>query len=167
MPFHELSVAPADVDGAALGLALNAPAPAPLTSIRLPHPSAGALVLGVLGASHVVTVEHPEAPFSEEVSCSAHQHGRALPGRHDAPGYHFDSETTVCDAARFDALAARLRQRCVADPHTLGGRFPGDDAALTVLQAQPDGPGWRWHTWHLYPGADGGTAVYTTSRWRP
>ncbi|MCV7175313.1 DUF2617 family protein, partial [Mycolicibacterium sphagni] len=34
--------------------------------------------------------------------------------------------------------------------------------------AQPDGAGWRWQTWHLYPqpGA-GGTVVYTASRWAP
>lgn len=80
MPFHELAVAPADVDGAALGLALNAPAPTPLASIELAHHRAGTLVLGVLGASHVVTVDHPDGRFSEEVSCSAHVHGRALPG---------------------------------------------------------------------------------------
>jgi hypothetical protein len=170
LPFHELAVAPADVDGAALGLALNAPVPAPLAGLRLPHRRGGALVLGVLGASHVVTVEHPAGRFSEEVSCSAHAHGSALPGRHDGPGYRFDSETTHCGATEFAELAARLQERCRTDPHSLGGRFPGDDAALTVLQARPDGPGWRWHTWHLYPGGPGvpgGTAVHTTSRWRP
>ncbi|KUI32128.1 hypothetical protein AU196_21555 [Mycobacterium sp. IS-1742] len=167
MPFHQLAVAPADVDGAALGLALDAPAPSPLASIRLPHRRGGALVLGVLGASHIVTVEHPAGRFSEEVSCSAHAHGRALPGRHHAPGYRFDSETTVCGARRFAALATRLHERCLTDENTLGGRFPGDDAALTVLQAHPDGPGWRWRTWHLYPGLSGGTVVHTSSRWRP
>ncbi|BBY16799.1 DUF2617 family protein [Mycolicibacterium litorale] len=167
MPFHELAVAPADVDGAALGLALNAPAPTPLASIELAHHRAGTLVLGVLGASHVVTVDHPDGRFSEEVSCSAHVHGRALPGRHDASGYRFHSETTHCDTAHFAALAAQLHERCLTDRDTLGGRFPGDDAALTVLRACPDGPGWRWETWHLYPAADGGTAVYTSSRWRP
>ncbi|CNI96151.1 Protein of uncharacterised function DUF2617 [Mycobacterium tuberculosis] len=49
--------------------------------------------------------------------------------------------------------------------------FPGDDAALTALAAEPDGPGWRWETWHLYPGyprpGSGGTVVHTTSRWHP
>lgn len=167
MPLYELAVAPADVDGAALGLALNAPSPTPLAVIRLAHPAGGALILGVLGASHVVTVEHPAGRFSEEVSCSAHAHGRALPGRHDAPGYRFDAETKHCEATEFASLAARLGQRCLTDGNSLGGRFPGDDAALTVLQARQDGPGWRWRTWHLYPGVPGGTVVHTTSRWRP
>ncbi|BCI52536.1 hypothetical protein NIIDNTM18_18140 [Mycolicibacterium litorale] len=167
MPFHELAVAPADVDGAALGLALDAPPPEPLATLRLAHPGAGTLVLGVLGASHVVTVEHRDGRFSEEVSCSAHAHGGALPGHHDAPGYRIDTRTVACAATDFAMLAARLAERCRTDRHTLGGRFPGDDAALTVLTARPDGPGWAWRTWHLYPAADGGTAVYTTSRWRP
>ena len=48
-----------------------------------------------------------------------------------------------------------------------GGSFPGDEAALTALYAEPDGPGWRWQTWHLYPDRDGGTVVHTESRWRP
>ncbi|OBB55841.1 MULTISPECIES: DUF2617 family protein [Mycolicibacterium] len=170
MPFHQLAVAPADVDGAALGLALNAPAPVPLAGIRLSHRRGGALVLGVLGASHVVTVEHPAGGFSEEVSCSAHAYGRTLPGRFEGPGYRFESETTVCAATEFETLAQRLHERCLTDRNSLGGRFPGDDAALTVLQARPDGPGWWWQTWHLYPGGPrvpGGTAVHTTSRWHP
>ena len=58
MPLHQLAVSPADVSGAGLGLALNAPAPPPLATCRLDHPDGGALVLGVLGASHVITVEH-------------------------------------------------------------------------------------------------------------
>ncbi|MGE2712609.1 DUF2617 family protein [Mycolicibacterium litorale] len=167
MPLHELAVAPADVDGAALGLALNTPGPEPLATIRLAHPRGGTLVLGVLGASHLVTVEHPGGRFSEEVSCSAHAHGRALPDRHDAPGYRIETTTTLCGATEFAELAERLQQRCLTEGHSLGGRFPGDDAALTVLCAQPDGAGWQWQTWHLYPAADGGTAVSTTSRWRP
>jgi hypothetical protein len=45
--------------------------------------------------------------------------------------------------------------------------FPGDDAALTALAAEPDGTGWRWQTWHLYPAGSGGTVVHTASRWHP
>jgi Protein of unknown function DUF2617 len=53
---HQLAVSPADVSGAGLGLALNATAPPPVASYRRNHPDAGTLVLGVLGASHVVTI---------------------------------------------------------------------------------------------------------------
>ncbi|MET0899362.1 MAG: DUF2617 family protein [Mycobacterium sp.] len=167
MPFHELAVTPADVDGAALGLAINAPAPTALASVRLTHPDGGALVLGVLGASHVVTVEHSHGRFTEEVSCSASAHGDVLPASADAPGYHLASQVTHYPATEFTGLAARLRDSCAADPHRLGGQFPGDGAALTALSAQPDGSGWAWQTWHLYPDDDGGTAVSTTSRWYP
>jgi Protein of unknown function DUF2617 len=166
LPLHQLAVVPADVSGAGLGLALNAAAPVPLAACRLVHPDGGALVLGVLGASHVVTVEHPNSRFSEEISCAAHVEGE-LPGRADAPGYHLESHTATYDEDGFRRLAGHLRDRCAREPRWLGGAFPGDDAALTALAAEPDGAGWRWQTWHLYPATAGGSVVYTSSRWRP
>ncbi|HVQ99849.1 MAG TPA: DUF2617 family protein, partial [Mycobacterium sp.] len=102
--------------------------------------------------------------FSEQVSCDL---GGELPERTHAPGYHLDSRIDVHDEATFRRLADRLRDRCARENGWLGGSFPGDDAALTALAAEPDGAGWRWQTWHLYPAAPGGTIVYTTSRWRP
>lgn len=171
MPLHHLHVAPADVSGTRLGLALNAPAPRPLASHRLGHPGGGTLVLGVLGASHVVSVEasaqHAPRRFSEQVACDARGHGRALPERADGPGYFLESRTETQDEATFRRLAAHLRERCAWEPDWLGGTFPGDDAALTALAAQPDRTGWRWQTWHLYPAASGGTVVHTASRWHP
>jgi hypothetical protein len=164
VPLHQLAVPPADVSGAGLGLALNAPAPPPLASYRLDHPDGGALVLGVLGASHVVTVEHAKGSFSEQVSCDL---GGELPERSDAPGYCLKSRTDIHDELTFRRLALHLRERCARETGWLGGSFPGDDAALTALAAEPDGAGWRWQTWHLYPAASGGTIVYTASRWRP
>ena len=164
MPLHQLSVSPADVSGAGLGLALNAPAPLPLATYRLHHPNGGALVLGVLGASHVVTIEHANCHFSEQVSCHL---GGELPEHTQAPGYHLESRTDVHDEPTFRRLARRLRERCARENGWLGGTFPGDDAALTALAAEPDGAGWRWQTWHLYPAASGGTIVHTASRWRP
>jgi Protein of unknown function DUF2617 len=167
LPLHELAVAPADVTGAGLGLALNVPAPQPLATCRLHHPDHGELALGILGASHVITVQHQARRFSEQVSCTARVHGDELPARAARPGYHLESFTETHDEASFRRLARRLRRRCARDPDWLGGAFPGDDAALTVLAAQPDGTGWRWQTWHLYPARPGGTVVYTASRWRP
>ena len=162
MPLHQLAVSPADVSGAGLGLAINAPSPRPLATYRLSHPDGGALVLGVLGASHVITVEN--AGFSEQVSCTAPD---ALPHCTDGPGYHLESRTATYDQPAFRRLAHRLRERCACETGWLGGTFPGDDAALTALAAEPDGAGWRWQTWHLYPSAAGGTVVYTVSQWRP
>jgi hypothetical protein len=167
VPLHQLAVSPADVSGAGLGLALNAPAPPPLASCRLQHPDGGALVLGVLGASHIITVEHANSRFSEQVSCTARGYGGELPERTDAPGYHLESRTDIHDEPTFRRLAQSLRERCARETGWLGGTFPGDDAALTALAAEPDGAGWRWQTWHLYPAVSGGTIVYTTSRWRP
>lgn len=167
MPLHQLAVAPADVSGTRLGLALNAPAPPTLASCQLEHPGGGVLRLGVLGASHVVTVEHAARHFSEQVSCTARRHGGALPEHADAPGYRIESSTVTHGEEAFRQLAQRLRDRCATDAGWLGGTFPGDDAALTVLAAEPEGAGWRWQTWHLYPAASGGTVVHTASRWHP
>jgi hypothetical protein len=167
LPLHELAVTPADATGAGLGLALNAPAPQPLATSRLAHPDGGVLLLGVLGASHVVTVEHTAGLFSEQVSCTAHAHGGDLPDHADAPGYHLQSHTTAYDESTFRRLAQQLRDRCARNPEWLGGTFPGDEAALTALTAAPDRAGWRWRTWHLYPALTGGSVVYTASRWRP
>jgi hypothetical protein len=170
VPLHQLAVTPADVSGTKLGLALNAPAPPPLASYVLDHPGGGALLLGVLGASHVVTVEHADRPFSEQVSCTAHRHGGKLPEHADAPGYSIESRTDTLDEATFRGLARGLRQHCLTKPGWLGGTFPGDDAALTALAAKPDGTGWRWQTWHLYPRrplGSGGVVVHTASRWHP
>lgn len=168
MPLHRLSVVPADVSGAALRLALNAPAPQPLASATLTHPDGADLVLGVLGASHVISV----AGFSEQVSCTEHEVGSALPDSVEAPGYRLRSDTSTHDEPTFRRIAAELRQRCEYDTGWLGGSFPGDEAALTALCATPDGAGWQWQTWHLYPAADGvtpggGTIVHTESRWQP
>jgi hypothetical protein len=165
VPLYQLAVAPADVSGKRLGLALNAPVPQPLATYSVGHPGGGALLLGVLGASHVVTVELAGTHFSEQVSCTARTHGGRLPEHADAPGYCIESRTDTHDEATFRQLARGLRERCAAETGWLGGTFPGDDAALTALAAVPDGTGWRWQTWHLYPAVSGGTVVHTASRW--
>jgi Protein of unknown function DUF2617 len=170
VPLHQLAVTPADVSGERLGLALNAPAPRPLATCSLEHPDGGALLLGVLGASHVVAVEHATGRFSEQVSCTARGLGGELPERTAAPGYRLESRNATHDEATFRRLARELRECCARETGWLGGAFPGDDAALTVLAAEPDCAGWRWQTWHLYPRrplGSGGTVVHTMSRWRP
>ncbi|MDO0977542.1 DUF2617 family protein [Mycolicibacterium frederiksbergense] len=163
MPLHRLRVVPADVSGANLRLTLNAPAPPPLASCTLRHPGGADLTLGVLGASHVITV----AEFSEQVSCTTHDAGSALPDSAKAPGYRLQSGTTSHDESAFRRIAAGLRHRCEHESGWLGGSFPGDEAALTALCATPEGAGWHWQTWHLYPAARGGVVVHTESRWQP
>ncbi len=167
MPLHQLSVTPTDVAGSRLGLALNAPAPSPLAIHRLSHPDGGSLKLGVLGASHVISVEDAETVFSEQISCNAQRYGSPLPESADAHGYHLTAHTAEQTEADFRVLARWLRRQCRTESGWLGGTFPGDDAALTAIAATPDGPGWHWRTWHLYPASSGGTVVHTESRWRP
>jgi Protein of unknown function DUF2617 len=167
VPLHELAVTPTDVSDTGLRLALNAPAPEPLAILRLAHPDGGALELGILGASHVVTVAHADSAFSEQISCAAQASGTGLPTHARAPGYDLQSQTTASDESRFRMLAGRLRRHCALEPSWLGGSFPGDTAALTAIHAVSDGTGWRWETWHLYPKRPGGTVVHTESRWRP
>ena len=91
--------------------------------------------------------------------------------RADAPGYRLESRTETHDETTLPPARARTaRTTARRQPGWLGGAFPGDDAALTALAAEPDGPGWRWQTWHLYPAhsaGSGGTVVHTASRWRP
>jgi hypothetical protein len=160
-------VTPVDVAGSRLGLALNAPIPAPLAIHRLVHPQGGTLMLGVLGASHIISVEHATSPFSEQISCTAQQYGSALPESAEAGGYYLTARTTDHAEDTFRSLATWLRERCSAESGWLGGTFPGDDAALTAISATPDDAGWRWQTWHLYPATTGGTVVHTESRWHP
>jgi hypothetical protein len=170
VPLYQLAVAPADVSGRKLRLALNTPAPPLLASHLLRHPDGSALRLGVLGASHLVTIEHADSSFSEQVSCTAGSDTGKLPERAEACGYSLDSDTDTHDEATFRRLARELREVCRAETGWLGGTFPGDDAALTVLAAEPDGTGWRWQTWHLYPRTpfgSGGEVVHTASRWHP
>jgi hypothetical protein len=167
VPLHQLAVTPTDVSDTGLRLALNAPAPAPLATLRLPHPDGGALELGILGASHVIHVEDAESGFSEQVSCAVRARGTELPSRARAPGYDLTSDTADYDEQEFRLLAERLRGHCATESTWLGGSFPGDAAALTALHATTEGAGWRWETWHLYPKRPGGTVVHTESRWRP
>jgi Protein of unknown function DUF2617 len=170
VPLYQLAVAPAEVSGRRLRLALNAPAPPLLASHSLRHPDGGALRLGVLGASHLVAIEHAASTFSEQVSCTADSDSGKLPERAEACGYSLESATGTHDETAFRRLARELRDRCRTETGWLGGTFPGDDAALTVLAAEPDGHGWRWQTWHLYPRTplgSGGEVVHTASRWCP
>jgi hypothetical protein len=167
VPLHELAVTPTDVSDTGLRLALNAPAPTPLAILLLEHPCGGTLRLGILGASHVVTVDHAETNFSEQISCAARARGAVLPTHAEAPGYDLQSRIFTHEEHEFRSFATQLREHCADRPNWLGGSFPGDTAALTVLHAVADDAGWRWETWHLYPKRPGGRVVHTESRWRP
>lgn len=169
MSLHRLDVVPRDVTAEALGLLLDAPAPAALAELRLEDGDGGMLVLGLLGASHVVTASRPGHQLTEQVSCDAVAGGgRRLPREHAAAGYTMASSTQLLPAARLHALATQLRQRAEASEQWVCGSFPGDDDALTALTGDvlPAG-GWTWQTWHLYPGSHAGAVVTTQTQWQP
>jgi len=166
---HALAVEPLDVSADALGLLLDAPAPAALAELRLADDDGGELVLGVLSASHVVTATRPGHRLTEQVSCDAVAAGGcALPARHQDSGYRLATSTRALPTEALTELAADLRARAVG-PGWLCGMFPGADAALTALTGDAVPGGWRWQTWHLYPApeAGGGIVVETTTTWQP
>jgi hypothetical protein len=166
---HDLDVEPRDVRAEALGLLLDAPAPAALAQLTLDDGRGATLVLGVLGASHVVTAAAGAQRITEQVSCDAlAAGGQALPERAEAGAYAMSSTVREPPRAEFDATAARLRIWAEREGNWLCGAFPGGAGALTALTAAalPAG-GWTWETWHLYPGAERSVIVTTRSRWTP
>ena len=169
MSMHDLDVEPRDVAAEALGLLLHAPAPAALAELALDDGHGGTVVLGVLGASHVVVAAAGGRVLTEQVSCDALAAGGcALPERAEADGYTLSSAVTALPWAAFDATAARLRARAEHDEGMICGAFPGGAGALTALTAAAlPGGGWTWETWHLYPGAERSVIVTTRSRWTP
>lgn len=169
MSLHRLDVDPRDVTAGALGLLLDAPAPAALAESSLRDDTGGGLTLGVIGASHVVTASARGRRLTEEVSCDAVAGGGSLlPAHVDRDGYELVSARTEMSRAELDELARRLRRRATADDAFLCATFPGADAAVTALTAAPgDGSGWTWQSWHLYPDDGKGVVVTTRSRWNP
>ncbi len=170
MTVHALAVEPLDVSADALGLLLDAPAPAALAELRLAD-DGGELVLGVLSASHVVTATRPGHRVTEQVSCDAlTAGGTALPARQDRDGYRLTTSTSTVPATALAELAARLRTEAVG-AGWLCGAFPSADTALTALRGEAVPGGWRWETWHLYPGAHpasgDGVVVRTSTTWQP
>lgn len=172
MSVHLLRVRPRDVAAGGLGLLVGGPAPHPLAAVWV-GAVGRAVHLGVLGASHVVTVDHDGHLFTEEVSCDAvRAGGQPIPADHALPGYRFTSRTRWLPAGQFTRAAAALRARSAGSGTWICGQFPGGESALTVLAASPPAPPqpYHWRTWHLYPeaGEHGpGTVVETESWWTP
>jgi hypothetical protein len=166
---HLLNVEPQDVAADALGLLLHAPAPAALAEISLRDGRGGQLILGVLGASHVVTAMLPGHHLTEQVSCDAvDAGGQKLPRRARLGGYQLVSVTRKMPRAALEEIAARLRGLAESSDSWLCGTFPGAGSAMTAMTASslPAG-GWSWESWHLYPGEQTRSIVTTRSKWTP
>lgn len=164
----DLTVPTRDVAAAALGLLLDAPAPPALASLVLRGAHGGELVLGVLGASHVVRAAAAGRTTTEQVSCDAVAGGGdPLPASADRPGYAFTATVEDLPAAELDRRATALRAWAAAGEDRLCAGFPGHEAALTAVTGAATATGWTWTTWHLYPGSPTGQLVTTTSDWRP
>ncbi|WP_068159318.1 DUF2617 family protein [Rhodococcus phenolicus] len=168
MTVHLLDVESRDVSAGRLGLVVDAPAPRPLVALNLTDPVAGALTLGVLGASHVVTATARGRTLTEQVSCDAiGAGGRPLPDAEHRGGYRFASRTESVSRRALGRRAETLRAKAADRSGWLCAAFPGDRDALTVLTAAAADGQWHWRTWHLYPYRDESVIVETESRWQP
>jgi hypothetical protein len=168
MTVHLLDVAPRDVRADALGLVVDAPAPVALVELTVSDGRGGALTLGILGASHVVTATVPGAVLTEQVSCDAvAAGGTRLPRSARSGAHRLASETREVPATELAAVADRLHRLAEDGPNWLCGTFPGGGGALTALAATALADGWAWESWHLYPGEDRAVIVMTRSRWTP
>ena len=159
---HTVPVPFVDTRAAALSWWLGDDAPAPLASLALSGP-AGRLELHLLGASHHVVARAGDARCPEVVACGPRT--ALLPARHEAAvgpaRYRFRSTTTSYDDAGLTRVARDLRRRHAGADGSLVGVFPGSPDALTVLCGRALRGGWRWASWHVYPGA--GEVVRTQS----
>ena len=169
MSVHLLNVEPRDVTADALGLLLHAPAPGALAEISLCDGRGGQLILGVLGASHIVTAMLLGHHLTEQVSCDAvDAGGQELPQSTQLGGYRLVSVTQEVPRAALEQTAARLRGLAESSDSWLCGTFPGAGSAMTAMTASslPAG-GWTWESWHLYPGEQACSIVATRTRWTP
>lgn len=169
----DLRVATADVSCWGLGVCLNGPARAVLTSRMLHDAPSTSLSMGILGASHVVEVRDGHTPiFREEVSCvAAAETGETVPvddGRAEyhqqfpTADYHFSLLTNIFSHNEFSDNAATLLASM--DASWLVARFPGEgDYHITALGGAWDFDRWCWTTYHLYP--QEGAIVRTQSAW--
>ncbi|MGH3896984.1 MAG: DUF2617 family protein [Pseudonocardiaceae bacterium] len=167
MSVYLLDVEPRDVAANALGLLLDAPAPAALAEINLRDGRGGLLTLGVLGASHVVVATLPGHRLTEQVSCDAiGAGGRQLPQHTQLGSYELTALTRQVPRAEFEQIAARLRGLAERSDWWLCGAFPGTGSAMTAMTAGALlAGGWAWESWHLYPGVETNSIVTTRSRW--
>lgn len=188
MPVTTLDIAPQDVSARALALRLCGPRPAHILAERtLTSPGVPfALSLGILGASHVIDLSlpsdatsHPLHLFREEISCNAHEGGRALAAgvvEEEGEGYEYRMRARH-HACTEDELA-RSAQRILAQSASEGagnevrgasaqwlvGTFPGaGNFHITALRGEVSTVGARWRTWHFYP--EELAIVETESEW--
>ena len=146
---HRISCPIKDVSAADLGVRWNGPLPEVLAEDTVIHNSYR-LHLGVIGASHVVTVTSVSAPdqplFREEISCTARSKGQPLPMY-----------------AELDDAAFRSHAEHIAALDTLVVQFPGEgDFHITALGGAPTEDGLEWASYHVYPSEN--TIVTTWSR---
>ena len=153
MPLHELAVTPTDVrdTGIAAGAQRARPLPAG-------HPSARPSRRRRTRTRHSrrLARRHRRARrfvvLRTDFVRRAGERHRAADARRGPRDMTYSRGSTASRRGRGSArspvgFASSARPR----PSWLGGSFPGDAAALTAHPAEPDGTGWRWETWHLYP----------------
>ena len=165
MPLHQLAVAPADVSGSkAPDSRSMRPHRRRWRSARCAIPTAACCGSGCSAPRTSSRSSTPPARFSEQVSCTAGSDVGELPEHTEAPATRWNRAPELTTRRRFVDSRANSATGAEPKPGWLGGTFPGDDAALTALAAEPDGAGWRWQTWHLYPRPRRGPAAKWSTR---
>jgi Protein of unknown function DUF2617 len=142
----------------------------PALAVRAARLGGLVLELRLLGASHQVLAWEQEGTALlcvETVACLPgvaeplpRRLLRALPGG----GYEWSAQTFALSGAEFDRSVERVRRSVEANPHALGGYYPGAPGALTAVLPEAAAAGVRWTTWHSYP--QDGRLVRTRSGFR-
>ena len=142
----------------------------PALAVRTARLGGLVLELRLLGASHQVLAwaEEETALLCVETVACLPGLAEPLPPRHlltlPGGGYEWSAETFALSGAEFDRAVERVRRSVEANPHALGGYYPGAPGALTAVLPEPAEAGVRWTTWHSYP--QDGRLVRTRSGFR-
>ena len=148
---HTIDCPIKDVSAQQLGLLCNGVLPENILAEQ--HLSHGntRLHLGVIGASHVVSIytNSTDLLFREEISCTAKQFGQSLPPAIKQENYQLTSAITQLDDHGFTHKATEIINLDLA---ALVVRFPGHGQFhVTSLLATPTQTSWKWTSYHLYP----------------
>lgn len=148
---HAINCPIKDVSATELGVLWNAPLPQEILAERHLHHGSSHIHLGVIGASHVVSIyaSPSELLFREEISCTARKLGQPLPTKVQQENYQLTSSIQRFASHTFTEQATQIAQD---DSMALMVRFPGHGQFhITALTATAAEHGWEWTTHHLYP----------------